>query len=101
MAGRSKPADHHAPKSRGRRRASWTLPRLSVVRAAVYRTLDPRHHSRAADAFRVVHHVLGVVGTVTVILSPVPQFPARYEERLAFGLNVALPFLPAARGLAS
>ncbi len=66
-----------------------------MVRAAVYRTLDPRHHSRAADAFRVVHHVLVVVGIVTVILSTVPQIAARYEASLAFGFNVALAFFTA------
>src|SRR6266851_4548627 len=93
MAGRWRIADHNASKSR--RRGRWKLPKLPLVRAAVYRTLDPRHHGRAAEGFRIVHHLLVVVGIATVVLSTVPQIAVRYELELTLGFNVALAFFTA------
>jgi len=59
---------------------------------AIYRTLDPRHSSRPAEAFRLVHHTLVVVGIASVILATVPQIAESYGAALEAAFHIALAF---------
>jgi voltage-gated potassium channel len=75
-------------------RAIPALARAAVARAqlAVYRTLDPRHSSGPAEAFRGVHHTLVVVGIASVVLSTVPQIAESYGFVLEAVFRLALAF---------
>src|ERR1700730_8671591 len=66
----------------------------SVARAqrAIYRTLDPRHASRPAEAFRLVHHALVVVGVGSIIFTSVPRIAESYGVALEAAFHLALAF---------
>ncbi len=66
--------------------------RLARAQHAIYRSLDPRHSSRPAEAFHLVHHVLVVVGIASVILSTVPQIAENWAAALAAVFHLALGF---------
>ncbi len=66
--------------------------RLARAQHAIYRTLDPRHSSRPAEAFHLVHHVLVVVGIASVILSTAPQIAENWAAALAAVFHLALGF---------
>jgi voltage-gated potassium channel len=65
-----------------------------VARAqrAIYRTLDPRHVSRPAEAFRLVHHALVVVGVASIILTTVPRIAESHGVVLEAAFHLALAF---------
>jgi voltage-gated potassium channel len=66
--------------------------RVARAQRAIYRTLDPRHASRPAEAFRLVHHGLVVVGVASVILRTVPQIAESYGVALEAAFHLALVF---------
>jgi voltage-gated potassium channel len=65
---------------------------LAPAQLAIYRTLDPRHSSGPADAFRFAHHTLVVVGIASVILSTVPQIAESYSAALEAAFHIPLAF---------
>jgi voltage-gated potassium channel len=65
---------------------------LAPAQLAIYRTLDPHHSSRPAEAFRFAHHTLVVVGTASVILSTVPQIAESYGAALEAAFHIPLAF---------
>ena len=59
---------------------------------AIYNALDPHHHGRAAEAFRIAHHGLVIVGIASVILSTVPRIVENYAAILTIAFHLALAF---------
>jgi voltage-gated potassium channel len=59
---------------------------------AIYRTLDPRHSSGPAEAFRGLHHTLVIVGIASVVLSTVPQIAEGNGLVLEVVFRLALAF---------
>jgi voltage-gated potassium channel len=66
--------------------------RYARAQLAIYRTLDPRHSGRAARAFRVVHHVLVVVGIASIVLATVPSIAETYSVALETTFHFVLAF---------
>jgi voltage-gated potassium channel len=62
-----------------------------IDRRFVYEMLDPTNRDGKSRAFRVVHHLLVVVGVATVILDTVPGIAARWGHLLdpAFAATLA------------
>ena len=71
---------------------SSTRGRLARTQLAIYRTLDPRHSSRPAQAFRIVHHGLVVVGIASIVLATVPSIAEAYVVVLEAAFHLALAF---------
>jgi voltage-gated potassium channel len=65
---------------------------LALAQLAIYRTLDPRHSSGPAEAFRGVHHTLVIVGIASVILLTVPQIAESNGFVLKVVFRLALAF---------
>jgi voltage-gated potassium channel len=74
---------------------SATSRKPARAQLAIYRTLDPRHSSRSADAFHIVHHVLVLVGIASVVLSTVPRLAETYAIALDVTFDLALAFFAA------
>jgi voltage-gated potassium channel len=66
-----------------------------IDRRAIYETLDPRGPEGKSRAFRIVHHLMVVVGVATVILDTVPALAARWGPLLDLAFDATLAFFTA------
>jgi voltage-gated potassium channel len=66
-----------------------------ISRRAVYETLDPTLLGAKSRVFRAVHHLLVIVGVLTVMLDTVPAISAAWSGVLVAVFNLALAFFTA------